>query len=458
MKIHPLNPARKLSALLAVTTATVLALTPAVSLAAAFTPGNLVLVRVGDGSTALVNTGNPAFLDEYTPAGALVQSVPLPTAAAGPQFPLILGGTASTEGLITRSTNSQYLLVTGYGTTVGGSALSGTLSTAVPRVIARVDGAGNIDTTTALTNAMSGGSPRSVASEDGSTFWIAGQGTAAATGGIRFVPVLGTNFATAVETVALNVRQVNIFSGQLYISSGATAPYRGVDAVGTGVPSASGQALTLLPGFVDSTTSGSPYAYSFADLDPGVAGVDTLYLTDDAKGLTKYSLVAGNWVANGTVGVAADTYRGVTATVSGSTVTLYATRKGGTGAAGGGELVSLVDSSGYNGAFAGTPTVLATAATQTAFRGVALTPTSGATPTAPSAVITRPAPGQVDIRFYGWSNSAYVVETTTNITGPWVSFTTNEAQPVGTWNNGSFLVTDPNATNAQQYYRLILKP
>ena len=37
-------------------------------------------------------------------------------------------------------------------------------------------------------------------------------------------------------------------------------------------------------------------------------------------------------------------------------------------------LVSLVDASGYNGAFAGTPTVLATAAANTAFRGVALAP------------------------------------------------------------------------------------
>lgn len=60
--------------------------------------------------------------------------------------------------------------------------------------------------------------------------------------------------------------------------------------------------------------------------------------------------------------------------MSGPTVTLYATRKGGGGATGGGELVKLVDSSGYNGAFSGTPTVLATAATNQAFRGVALAP------------------------------------------------------------------------------------
>src|SRR5262249_1580816 len=61
-------------------------------------------------------------------------------------------------------------------------------------------------------------------------------------------------------------------------------------------------------------------------------------------------------------------------TVSGTTVTLFAVRKGGSSATGGGELVKLVDSSGYNGAFSGTPTLLATAGTNTAFRGVALAP------------------------------------------------------------------------------------
>jgi hypothetical protein len=37
-------------------------------------------------------------------------------------------------------------------------------------------------------------------------------------------------------------------------------------------------------------------------------------------------------------------------------------------------LVSLVDASGYNGAFAGTPTLLASSAANTAFRGVAFAP------------------------------------------------------------------------------------
>ena len=40
-----------------------------------FTTGNLVLVRVGDGAAALTNAATPVFVEEYTPAGALVQSI-----------------------------------------------------------------------------------------------------------------------------------------------------------------------------------------------------------------------------------------------------------------------------------------------------------------------------------------------------------------------------------------------
>ena len=82
-------------------------------------------------------------------------------------------------------------------------------------------------------------------------------------------------------------------------------------------------------------------------------GADTLYVADESFGVAKYSLVAGSWVANGTVGAGADAYRGITGTTSGTTVTLFATRKGGSTATGGGELVAIVDASGYNGAFAG---------------------------------------------------------------------------------------------------------
>jgi hypothetical protein len=332
------------------------------------TSADLVVYRVGDGTTSLVNTGNPVFLDGYSFTGAPVNSLAMPTAPGGASQPhrLIASGTATSEGLITRSADTHVVLLTGYDAAPGGSSsLSGTSSSSVPRVIARVDATGNVDTTTGLTDAASGNNPRSAASTDGISFWITG-----GAGGVRYT-TLGSATSVQLSTTVTNLRQIGIFGSQLFVDDASGSAVR-LGAVGSGLPTTAGQTIANLPGFPTST--GSPYGFYFADLDAGTPGLDTLYVTDDGAGLQKYSLVGGTWTLNGTVGTGADAYRGLTAVASGGTVTLYAVRGGGSGAAGGGQLVTLVDASGYNGAFAGTPALLATAAANTSFRGVALAP------------------------------------------------------------------------------------
>lgn len=351
-----------------------------------FAPGNIVVLRVGDGSAALVNTGSPVFLDEYTVSGTLVQSIPMPTVANGSNRAFFLSGTASSEGLLTRSSDGRYLMLFGYASTAA-SSLSGTASATVNRVVARIGSDESIDTSTALTDAVDGNNPRSIASANGTDLWVTG-----GSGGIRYT-TLGSTTSTQLSTTVTNLRQVSIANGQLYISTASGSAVR-IGTVGTGLPTTAGQTITNLPGFASS--GGGPFAFFFADLSAGVAGVDTLYVADDtALALTKYSLVGGNWTSNGTVGGDADDYRGVTGVVNGTTVTLFATRRGGTGATGGGEFVTLTDSSGYNGAFSGSPTLLATAASNTAFRGVALAPESGASDTAPSVANITPAAASV---------------------------------------------------------------
>src|SRR5437763_1192882 len=116
------------------------------SVPAAFTPGDLVIYRVGSGTGSLVNTGNPVFLDEYASNGTLVQSIALPTTASGSQKQLIASGTASSEGLLTRSTDGQFLTLTGYASDIpAASILTSTASAAVNRTVGRVDAAGNVD-------------------------------------------------------------------------------------------------------------------------------------------------------------------------------------------------------------------------------------------------------------------------------------------------------------------------
>jgi hypothetical protein len=339
-----------------------------------FTIGNLVVYRVGDGGAALGSAATAVFLDEYTPAGALVQSIALPTAVNGANKRLTGSGTATSEGALTRSVDGRYLILAGYDAALATTGITSSTASLVNRVIARVDATGAVDTTTALTDAISGGNPRGAASTNGTDLWISGTSSG---GGIRYA-TFGSSTSTALNTTPVtNLRQVNVFGGQLYVSSGSGA-FR-VAAVGAGSPTTAGQIIANLPGYPTSTTS--PYGFFFADLDPTVPGFDTLYVADDnasggTGGIQKYSLVSGSWVANGSI-ASTGGLRGITGSVSGNTVTLYV--------AGNSTLSRVTDATGYNATISGSLTTLASALTNTAFRGVAFAPIGNA-PTNPSGV------------------------------------------------------------------------
>lgn len=320
------------------------------------TEGNLFVYRVGTGSAALSSAATAVFVDEYSKLGTLVQSIALPTAAAGANGMLTASGSATSEGLLTLSADHQYLMLTGYNAAPGVSGVAATSTSAVARTVGAVSvKTGSIDTSTKLTTAGLGGNNiRGVASTDGSALWVS-----TASNGVSYT-TKGSSTATQVSSTVGNTRAVEIANGQLYTSTGSGSTVR-LGAIGTGTPSTSGQVITNLPGF---GTSGSPYAFYFADLDAGVAGVDTLYVADDSSGITKYSLSGGTWSAKGTVGNSGSAYRGLTGFTDAQGVHLFATSAAS-------KLVSLTDASGYGGTFAATATTLATAAANTAFRGVA---------------------------------------------------------------------------------------
>jgi DNA/RNA endonuclease G (NUC1) len=330
-----------------------------------FVPGDIVVVRVGSGLGSLVATGNPVYLDEYAANGTLVQSIALPVTAAGANKPFILGGTSTTEGGLTRSADRKSLALAGYAATPGGStSLGGSSVSLINRVVARVTSSGSIDTSTALTDWSSGSSPRSAVSVDGTAFWLAG-----GAGGVRLAN-LGATTSTSISTTATNLRVVDIYDGQLYASTQSGTALR-IAAVGSGLPVVSGAVMTNLPGYPTTT---NPNAFFLADLDATVPGVDTLYVADEnatTGGIQKYSLVGGSWTFNGTVTAASA--RGITGLVNGTTVTLFATT-GASSASGGGSLYGFTDTTGYNGSVSGAANVIATAAANTAFRGVAMAP------------------------------------------------------------------------------------
>jgi hypothetical protein len=179
---------------------------------AAFTPGNLVIYRVGTG-TALTNAATDVFLDEYAPNGTLVQSVAMPTADSDSNQTLTAAGNSTTEGMITRSTDGSFIIVTGYDAVPGTPSVSSSASLTINRVIGRIAADGSIDTST-TTTAFSGTSIRGAASDNGSRFWATGGNT-----GTVYQSLGASGAGTTVSTTVTNQRSVGIFNEQLYASN-----------------------------------------------------------------------------------------------------------------------------------------------------------------------------------------------------------------------------------------------
>jgi hypothetical protein len=256
-----------------------------------FTPGSVVVVRVGDGIAPLSSAATAAFLDEYDTNGVLLQTIALPTATSGAHRPLTLAGSATSEGFLGissfESSAPRYLVLGCYAATPGTASVAGTSSTTTPRVIGRVDMNGNVNTTTALLDAFSGGNIRSVASDNGSKFWISGSNQ-----GVRFVNNLTASSSTLLTTIGpTNNRVLNILGNFLHVSS-ASGAFHGLSTVGTGFPPTSPpQTITLLPGFPAISGPG-PYDFVF----PG--GTNTIYVADDRAvanggGLQKWNFSGG---------------------------------------------------------------------------------------------------------------------------------------------------------------------
>ncbi len=328
--------------------------------AGAASPQALLIYRVGNGSAALGGTATPVFVDEFSTSGTLTTSIAMPTTASGSQNALVASGSATSEGLISGSTNGHYVILTGYNAPVGTAGIASTTASAAPRVLGRIDALGEVDTSTSLSGAFSGNNIRSATSSDGTSLWASG-----ATGGLVYTTFGSTAIPTSISTGSsvVNLRQTNIFDGQIYVTTSSGSAFR-LGAVGSGLPTTTGQNIVGIPGFPIS--GGSPYGFFFATLSGG-ASPDTLYVADDGVGITKYSLAGGAWTATGTVGTSADAYRSVVGVVSGTSVTLYATGNGT-------KLVSVTDSSGFDGALTAAPVTLATAPTNEAYRGIAFAP------------------------------------------------------------------------------------
>jgi hypothetical protein len=343
---------------------------------APFTPGNLVLVRVGTGAGALTGSATETFLDEYTTAGMPAgNSVALPTDAGNA---LTLSGTGTTEGYLTGSVDGHSLTLGGYNATPGNPTFDS--ANPVSRVIGLVAPDGTLDTSTQFPQ-DDAGTIRSAASVDGGGFWVATSNF------VRYVPFgnSGTS-STVLSSLVQSPTVAEIFpptglsqTSQLYIDGGAGAQSNGFPAidspatVGAGLPVTGGQNVVVPAEFPTTSQMGQfPTSNQFvfspdgntvfiADGRTNGAGGLLTYRRSSSAGL--YQRVPGLSVTFPTTGL-----RGLVAdfTSVGGHVILYGT----TTEASANHLMKFDD----NGSTT-TATDLATAPANEVFRGVAFTPT-----------------------------------------------------------------------------------
>ncbi len=398
--------------------------------------GNLVAVRVGDGTGSLSSTAAPVFLDEFSPAGSAIQSIALPTAVSGSNHMLTLGGSSVGEGALNLSSNGKYLTLAGYDAEPGTANVATTASSTVNRVVARVDASGLVDTTTAMNDGYTGGTTgiRSAVTDDGTRFWTGGQaGSGLGLGGVRYVSYGNSTSSTALGTAPNNrpnnVRVVEIFNNQLYVSLvTGMITLTGVATFGTGLPTTTQQSTFVLPNF---SGAGDLYGFVMLDRNASIAGLDTLYVADQGVGLLKYSFDGANWNARGGV---AGSLTGIAAAVRGNVVDVYAT----SGTGGGNTIVKLTDTAAFDADLTDTFTTIATAASNTAFRGLAFAP-QGAPPTPNVTSIARAASNPTNA-----SSVAYTVTFNTPVTG--VDQADFSVTPTGISNAGVTNVTGSGTT------------
>ena len=365
-----------------------------------FVGGDILIARLGDGSAALTNLGNPYFLDEYSPTGTLVQSIELPTSGLAPNNPIVNTGSGQVNGELTLSVDGRYVTFTGYDVPLPNLSNQNLKGSTAPRNVGRFDINGNLDTSTALSDYALGKTPGAAFSPDGNTFYVDTQ-----SGAIR-ITTLGSSASQQVVNPsdpnfgAGEFGYMQLYNGQLYATDRSQ-----IYQVGTGLPGAGSASLTPLPGLsvisgsnpngnlVKFAGDGSP-DFFFATLDPVHHGTqpDTLYFAQQANGgeIAKFSATFDNsgtltgWSPSGYV--LAPNVGGLTGYANGSTVVMFATAgsldsAGGGTAAGGGKLYTYTDATGYNVAIptaspnaAVATTLIGSLPSQEGFRGITLVP------------------------------------------------------------------------------------
>lgn len=341
------------------------------------TVGNILVERLGNGTTALSNAATDIAVLEFTTSGSAIQTISFPSTGATQQTD---SGSASSNGYL--SSYNGFVAVTGNNSSAGTVSVAG-LNTKVTSVLDNTGAVVNRTTyptggpTGTPVSPFSGNNLRSAIATGSNTFYASGTASGTPnTGGVWYSD--GASFTQISSTATgqpTNLRNVEIFNNQLYVSS-ASGTFLGISKIGTGLSTTSGQTVSLE---INMGTGASPYGFVMFDTNRDSL-LDTAFIADDRTaaggGLQKWTFNGSAWVnsyslrfdaAAGSLSATATTgfagIRGLTGSYDDATgFTLFAT----TTETSNNRIVSIVD----NGTNPGTYTTLASAGANNVFRGI----------------------------------------------------------------------------------------
>ncbi|MGZ4116590.1 MAG: lamin tail domain-containing protein, partial [Bacteroidia bacterium] len=244
-----------------------------------FNDGYLTVFKATSAS-ALTNTGTAIVAEEYNTTTAAQAapnySVAIPSASGNK---LVVSGTATSSGGMTRSQNGRYLLLPGYNGLVGDANSTFTTNATIRTINASGTVGAGISGGGATLWLSGSNNLRGATSDDGTNYWFSGNGV-----GIQ-TSTNGTTVNT-VSTTTTNNRDAFIYNGQLYLTTGAGA--QGIYSVGSGTPVTTGNTGTRL--FAPTNTD--VYAFS---LSPD--GNTIYYVAATAGGIYRSTFNGTTWTA-----------------------------------------------------------------------------------------------------------------------------------------------------------------
>lgn len=259
-----------------------------------FGNGNVVALRVGDGSAALGSGATAAYLEEFSTSG-LINSFALPTAGSNRS---VLAGSSTSEGFMSLTPDFSKLVIPGYDAAVGTVTVATTGSN--PRVVSTLGNSYGSFARVASNSTYFAGSNFRSATGDGSNFWGAGNAAVSTNGGINYFGTSST--ASSVYNTIGNTRVVSAQHGNLFFST-TSGSSRGIYQVGTGLPTSSTTATAL----INTGATGDAFAFAFN------SDMTVCYVADNTAGIQKWTNSGSGWTLAYTIGVGASTgARGIT--------------------------------------------------------------------------------------------------------------------------------------------------